>query len=139
MISLTTSGVDLNEVRRELCRGIHAKDVLAAVEAQRAAQRNAEIHRLLGAGTRGGSFGEVKMRLPVHVALAWKQREGREVMRDPFWQAYMRRNFPGLFPKTRSTKLESTVLAPGRGSFTAKNAESTENGLLDRCGRPIAA
>ena len=92
------------------------------------AQLNARVHRTLGSGTRAGSFGEVKMRLPVHVALAWKQREGEQVMRDPFWQGYMRRHFPGFFPKSRSAKLESTVTAPGRASFT---------GLVDRTGCPM--
>lgn len=141
MINLSVKGVDLNEVKRELIRGIHAKDVLAALEAQKVAEQNARIHRLLGGGTRGGSFGEVRMRLPVHVALAWKQREGREVMKDPFWQAYMRRNFPGFFPKTRSAKLESSIVHPG---FPKQDTESTEGrggrrdgGLVDRTGCPL--
>lgn len=141
-INLSLEGVDLAEIRRELCEGIHARDVLAGIEARKAAALNAQFHRTLGAGSRGGSFGEVRMRLPVHVALAWKHREGRDVMRDSFWQAYMRRHFPGFFPKVRSTKVEATITnpgLPGQLQNALKGKSPAPSALVDRTGCPLPA
>lgn len=123
-------GIDTEALKRELIAGIHAKDVMAEVEARRAAQINAQQHRTFGGGSRAGSFGEVKMRLPVSVALAWKLREGQDVMRDPFWQGYMRKHFPGFFPRCRSERLARTVVATGM-------PKSAAAGLVDRTGCPL--
>ena len=67
-----------------------AREARAEADQRQIARQNQRTKHVKG-------LGGLKMEIPASVAKDWMHKEGKDVLRDPDWQRYMKRNNPHMF------------------------------------------